>query len=249
MKKIYGRKPVLEAINSGREIDKVIVNFAGAQNPVVEKIVIAAKKRGIKITKLSPKKFSAYENKNRNSQGVVAFVSDLKFYSVEDLIIEKPKNKFPLILILDTIQDTHNLGAIFRTAEAAGVDGVIITENKSAPVNDTVEKTSAGALSYLKIAKVTNLANAVRLLKENGFWIIGTSLEAEKNYDEIDYNMPVAVVMGNEEKGIRPLTARLCDELVSIPMNGKIQSLNVSVATGILLYEVLRQRKSKGELK
>ncbi len=242
MKKIYGRKPVLEALNSGREIEKIILNFS-AGNPVIEKIIVAAKKRGVKVSKLPAHKFSAYESKRQNSQGVIAFVSSVRYYSVEDLIMTKPRGKFPLILILDTIQDTHNLGAILRTAEAAGVDGVIVTENKSAPLNETVEKTSAGALSYLKIAKVTNLANALRTLKDNGYWIIGTALGAKKDYDEIDYNSPVAIVMGNEEKGIRKLTAQLCDELVSIPMNGKIQSLNVSVATGILLYEVVRQRK------
>ncbi len=243
MKKIYGRKPVLEAINSGREIDKIIINFS-AHSLIIEKIIIAAKKRNIKLTKLSPQKFSKYEQNNINSQGVIAFVSGLKFYSVEDLLLEKPKNKFHFFLILDTIQDTHNLGAIFRTAEAAGIDGIILTENNSAPINDTVEKTSAGALSYLKIAKVTNLANAIRTLKDNGIWVIGTSLEAQKSYDEIDYKAPVAIVIGNEEKGIRPLTAKLCDELVKVPMLGKIQSLNVSVATGIMLYEVLRQRKN-----
>lgn len=243
MKKIYGRKPVLEAINSGREIDKIIINFS-AHSLIIEKIIIAAKKRNIKLTKLSPQKFSKYEQNNINSQGVIAFVSGLKFYSIEDLLLEKPKNKFHFFLILDTIQDTHNLGAIFRTAEAAGIDGIILTENNSAPINDTVEKTSAGALSYLKIAKVTNLANAIRTLKDNGIWVIGTSLEAQKSYDEIDYKAPVAIVIGNEEKGIRPLTAKLCDELVKVPMLGKIQSLNVSVATGIMLYEVLRQRKN-----
>ncbi len=242
MKKIYGRKPVLEAINSNREIDKIIINFS-AQNQAIEKIIAAAKKRGIKISRVSPRKFSSYENKKENSQGVIAFASQMKFYSVEDLLLEKPKNKFPFLLVLDTIQDTHNLGAILRTAEASGVDGVIITEQKSAPINETVEKTSAGALSYLKIAKVNNLANALRTLKQNGVWVIGTSLKARKTYDEIDYNAPLAIVMGNEEKGIRKLTAQLCDELVAIPMNGKIQSLNVSVATGILLYEVVRQRK------
>ena len=243
MKKIYGRKPVLEAINSGREIDKIIINFS-AHSSVIEKIIIAAKKRNIKLTKLSPQKFSKYEQKNKNSQGVIAFVSGLKFYSIEDLLLEKPKNKFHFFLILDTIQDTHNLGAIFRTAEAAGIDGIILTENNSAPLNDTVEKTSAGALSYLKIAKVTNLANAIRTLKDNGIWVIGTSLEGKKNYDEVDYNSHVAIVIGNEEKGIRPLTAKLCDELVKIPMFGNIQSLNVSVAAGIMMYEVLRQRKN-----
>ncbi len=242
MKTIFGRKPVLEAINSGREIEKIVINFS-SKNSSLENILIAAKKHGIKVTKLPAEKFRKYEKQNKNTQGVIAILSDVKYYSVEDLLVAERKNKYALFLVLDTIQDTHNLGAILRTAEASGVDGVIITENKSAPINDTVEKTSAGALSYLKIAKVTNLANAIRTLKENGIWVIGASLDTEKDFTEIDYRKDVAIIVGNEEKGIRRLTAKLCDEVVKIPMFGKIQSLNVSVATGILLYEVIKQRQ------
>jgi 23S rRNA (guanosine2251-2'-O)-methyltransferase len=242
MKLIVGRKPVLEAINSGREIDQVIVSF-GQRNAAIDKIRIAAKKHGIKFTQMPPQKFKKYE-KGGNTQGVVAITIDYHFYEVEELIdISKP-SKYPLLLILDTVQDTHNLGAILRTAETAGVEGVIVTANNSAPLNETVEKTSAGALSHIRIAKVNNLRNAIELLKGNGFWVIGTSLKAKQSYTETDYKMPVALVMGNEEKGIRKLTADLCDILVKIPMKGNLQSLNVSVSTGILLYEILRQRES-----
>ena len=242
MKLILGRKPVLEALNSGREISQVIVAF-GQRNSAIDKIRIAAKKQGVKFTEMPPQKFKRYE-KNGNTQGVVAITIDYKFYEVEELIDFSNRSPYPLLLLLDTIQDTHNLGAILRTAETAGVDGIIVTLNNSAPLNETVEKTSAGALSHVKIARVNNLRNAITKLKENGFWIIGTSLEGKQDYTKTDYKMPVALVMGNEEKGIRKLTASLCDILVKIPMEGKLQSLNVSVATGIVLYEILRQRNT-----
>ena len=153
--------------------------------------------------------------------------------------------------MLDSIQDTHNLGAILRTAECSDVHGIIVTKHNSAPVNETVVKTSAGATELLKICPVNNLSNILKELKDNGFWIIGSYLEDSsewsqklKDYTLVDYKVPVALVVGNEEKGIRRLTAENCDILVNIPMRGKIQSLNVSVATGILLFEMLRQRNN-----
>ncbi len=241
MKKIIGRKPVLEAINSGKEIDRVIVSF-GQKGGIIETIKIAAKKRRVKLTQLSPQKFKEYE-KEGNTQGVIALTSDYKYFKLNEIISASTNNSFPFILVLDSIQDTHNLGAILRTAESAGVDGVIITERNSASINGTVEKTSAGAVSHIKVAQVSNLRNAIVKIKEAGFWVVGTSPEADKNYDAVDFNMPTAVIVGNEEKGIRRLIAEQCDYLVKIPMLGKIQSLNVSVSAGILLYEVVRQRR------
>jgi len=241
MQKIIGRKPVLEALNAGKEIDRVI--FAcGQKGRIVDSIIIAAKKSKVKLTQLSPQKFKEYE-KDGNTQGVVALTSNYKYYSLNDIIDVSQKSKFPLLLILDSIQDTHNLGAIIRTAESAGVDGVIITERNSASINETVEKTSAGAVSHVKVARVSNLRNAMKVIKDAGFWIVGTSLETEKNYDAVDYKMPTAIIVGNEEKGIRKLIAEECDFLVKIPMLGKIQSLNVSVSAGIMLYEVIRQQR------
>ena len=242
MKKIIGRKPVLEAINSGKEIDRVIVAF-GQKGGIIDSIRIASKKRKIKFTQLSPNKFKEY-GKDAITQGVVALTSDYKYYDLDDIISISKKSEFPFLLLLDSIQDTHNLGAIIRTAESAGVDGVIITERNSASINETVEKTSAGAVSHVKVVKVSNLRNTMKELKTEGFWIVGTSLEAEKSYDAIDYKMPVAVIVGNEEKGIRKLVSEECDFLVKIPMLGKIQSLNVSVSAGIMMYEVVRQRKA-----
>ncbi|MDP1994431.1 MAG: 23S rRNA (guanosine(2251)-2'-O)-methyltransferase RlmB, partial [Ignavibacteria bacterium] len=143
-------------------------------------------------------------------------------------------------LIIDSIQDTHNLGAILRTAECAGVDGIILTKFNSAPINETVMKTSAGAVNHLKICLVGNVVQAIQELKENGFWIIGSTLNNSKFYDEIDYNFPSALIVGNEEKGMRKLVADQCDFLVKIPMKGKVQSLNVSVATGVLLFSIVK---------
>ncbi|NOX18419.1 MAG: 23S rRNA (guanosine(2251)-2'-O)-methyltransferase RlmB [Chlorobi bacterium] len=240
MKKIIGRKPVLEALNSGQEIDRIIISF-GQKGNIIDSIRVAAKKRKVKITQLSPYKFKSYD-KNQNTQGVVAIISDHKYWDAGDLIASAAQADKPLLLVLDSIQDTHNLGAILRTAESAGVAGVIITERNSASINETVEKTSAGAVSHLRIAKAANLRSAMEKIKEAGFWIVGTSLQGGKNYTEVDYSGATAIVMGNEEKGIRRLTAEQCDFLVKLPMKGKIQSLNVSVTAGIILYEVLRQR-------
>ena len=239
---IIGRKPVLEAINSGEDIEQVYILY-GQQGNIINTIRVAAKKRGIKINQIPLEKFRTIIQ-NQNAQGVAAVKPSYKFYSLEEIISEAKSTTNPLILILDSIQDTHNLGAIIRTAECSSVNGIIVTKHNSAPVNATVVKTSAGATEHVNIAQVNNLSNAIDQLKENGFWIVGSSLENSKPYTEIDYNAPVAIIVGNEEKGIRKLTANKCDYLVKIPMTGKLQSLNVSVATGILLFEILRQRKT-----
>jgi 23S rRNA (guanosine2251-2'-O)-methyltransferase len=242
MNLIFGRKPVLEAINSGEEIEQVYILY-GQQGNIINTIRVAAKKRGIKCNQVPFEKFRTII-KNQKAQGVAAVKSVYKFYSLEEIISKAKSVVNPLILILDSIQDTHNVGAILRTAECSGVNGVLVTKHNSAPINATVVKTSAGATEHIKIAQVNNLSNAIDQLKENGLWIIGSSLENSKPYTEVDYNTPIAIIVGNEEKGIRKLTADKCDHLVKIPMSGKLQSLNVSVATGILLFEILRQRKS-----
>ncbi len=164
---------------------------------------------------------------------------------MDEILSETKNTSLPLILILDEIQDPHNVGAILRSAECSGVNGVILTKHHSATITSTVTKTSAGATEHLKICQVNNLSQTIDELKEKGFWIVGSSLENSKNYTEVDYKIPIALIVGNEEKGIRKLTASKCDFLVKIPMAGKIQSLNVSVATGILLFEILRQRNLK----
>ncbi len=253
MNLIIGRKPVLEAINSGEEIEQVYILY-GQKGGIINSIRIASKKKGIKCNEIPLTKFKTYVNQG-NTQGVIALKTDQKFYSLDEIIRESKNSVYPLLLILDSIQDTHNLGAILRTAECSGVNGIIVTRYNSAPVNSTVIKTSAGAAEHVKICMVNNLSNVLKELKQNGFWIIGSYLEDSKkevstvkDYIDIEYTIPVALVIGNEEKGIRRLTAESCDFLVQIPMKGKIQSLNVSVATGIILFEILRQRKNKNKI-
>lgn len=238
---IIGRKPVLEAINSGEELEQIYILY-GQKGHAIDAIRIASKKKKIKCNEIPSAKFNSFPD-YQNAQGVIALKSQHKFYHILEIINESKKEKYPLILLLDSIQDPHNLGAILRNAECAGVKGVIITKHNSAPINSTVVKTSAGATEHLKICVVNNLSYSIKELKENGFWIVGSTLENSKKYTEIDYKIPIALVVGNEEKGIRRLTAESCDFLVNIPMEGKIQSLNVSVATGILLFEIIRQRK------
>ncbi len=243
MKRIYGRKPVLEALKSGVNIDQIYVLYSQHSKPVNE-IKKLAKRKGIKLSQVSQKKFSQLGGKD-NTQGVIAIIGETEFLSLGEILEESGKVKEPLLLLIDSVQDPHNLGAILRTAEASGVSGVILTSRNTAPVSETVVKTSAGAVSHLKLCRVNNLVDAIKTLKKNGFWIVGSELGAEKNYTEVDYSGPIGLVVGNEEKGIRKLVAENCDFLVEIPMQGKIQSLNVSVATGILLFEILRQRSEK----
>jgi 23S rRNA (guanosine2251-2'-O)-methyltransferase len=244
---IIGRKPVLEALNSNEEIEQVYLLF-GQQGNIINAIRVAAKKRGIKCNQIPLERFKTY-TPSQNAQGVIALKQDFKFSSLDEILQkalsfgEGLGEAPPLILILDEILDPHNVGAILRSAECSGVNGVILTKHNSATITSTVTKTSAGATEHLKICQVNNLSQTIDELKEKGFWIVGSSLENAKNYAEVDYKIPIALIVGNEEKGIRKLTASKCDFLVKIPMSGKIQSLNVSVATGILLFEILRQRR------
>ena len=237
---IIGRKPVLEAINSGEELEHVYILY-GQKGRIIDVIRIAAKKRGIRCSETSSDKFRQITT-NPNAQGVVARKTSQKYFSLQEIVQLSKAKKYPLILILDSIQDTHNLGAILRTAECSGVDGVILTKHNSAPINETVVKTSAGATEHLKICLIDNLVNTIKVLKENKFWIFGSTLLNAKEYSAVDYKLPTAIILGNEEKGIRKLVAENCDFLIKISMLGKIQSLNVSVSAGILLFEVLRQR-------
>ena len=243
---IIGRKPVLEAIKSGVEIERIYI-ARGTKGGVIIDIFREAKKRNIKINEVPQQKLQQFGN-FENMQGVVATRSSFDYCSLEEILTKiKTKtmtrdNYKPLLLILEQIQDTHNLGAILRTAEAVGVDGVIITKHNSAPVNATVEKTSAGAISHIKIHQAGNIVNTIKILKEEGFWIFGSTLENSVSMYDLDFGVPSVLIMGNEEKGIRKLTAENCDFLVNIPMTGNIQSLNVSVAAGILLFEMYRQR-------
>jgi len=181
---------------------------------------------------------------NAAHQGVVAVTSAKQYHDLGDVIAAK-RGEYSLMVVLDGIEDPHNLGAILRTADAAGANGVIIPERRAAAVTGTVTKASAGASEHLPIAKVTNISRTIEELKENNIWTVGLDERPTKSYDQIDYNIDCAIVLGGEGKGLHDLVKRKCDFLVSIPMLGKVPSLNVSVAAAIVLYEVVRQRRAK----
>lgn len=237
---IYGRNPVIEAIRSGREIDRLYIAH-GVKSGSVSEIIAKCSKKGILIKEISSQKLDYYCG-GGNHQGVAVMVASHEYSTVEEILtFAKEKNEAPFIVICDEIEDPHNLGAIIRTAESCGVHGIIIPKRRSASLNSTVAKTSAGALEYMKVARVTNIANTIDMLKSNGIWVFGADMDGT-DYEKFDYSVPVALVIGNEGKGIGTLTAKKCDEIISLPMKGKINSLNASVAAGVLMYEVIKHR-------
>ena len=239
---VEGRNAVLELLESGRDINKILV-AKGEKHGSIYKILTMAKERKILITEVERNKLNQIAQ-TPNHQGVIAIVPPFNYCDVEDILeLAKQKNEMPFILILDGIEDPHNLGSIIRTAETAGVHGVIIPKRRAASVNSTVSKVSAGAVEYMKIARVNNINETMRYLKEQGIWICGTDMNTEITYTKQDYRMPLAIVFGSEGFGMSRLVKENCDFLVKIPMKGKITSLNASVSAGIIMYEVLRQRK------
>ena len=239
---VEGRNAVLELLESGRDINKILV-AKGEKHGSIYKILTMAKERKVIITEVERNKLNQIAQ-TPNHQGVIAIVPPFNYCDVEDILeLAKQKNEMPFILILDGIEDPHNLGSIIRTAETAGVHGVIIPKRRAASVNSTVSKVSAGAVEYMKIARVNNINETMRYLKEQGIWICGTDMDTEVIYTKQDYRMPLAIVIGSEGFGMSRLVKENCDFLVKIPMKGKITSLNASVSAGIIMYEVLRQRK------
>ena len=209
----------------------------------INKIIAIAKQRKIVISEVEKVKFNKIA-KEQNHQGVIAIVPPFDYCDVEDILEEaKKKNEDPFILILDGIEDPHNLGSIIRTAETAGVHGIIIPKRRAASVNSTVSKVSTGAVEYMKIARVTNLNDTIKKLKEAGIWVCGTDMNTKIEYTKQDYNIPIAIVIGSEGFGMSRLVKENCDFLVKIPMKGKITSLNASVSAGIIMYEVVRKRQ------
>lgn len=239
---IIGRKPVFEALKSNSPIDKVMIS-SNARGDVIDDIVRLLRQKNIPF-KFSPADQIAQTARNQNTQGIIAFVGSKEFSDIGDLLsIAASNNEKPFFLIFDEIEDVHNLGALIRTAVCVGAHGGIVPKHHNAPVNETVIKTSAGASLQFPMARVTNIAQTIDELKENGVWIVGTEMSAEKNFTEIDYTMPVAIVIGNEGKGMRRLVREKCDFLVKIPMKGNFDSLNASVAGALVMYEVMRKRE------
>lgn len=240
---ICGRNPVLEAVRSGREIDRLLIAH-GVNGGSVTAIIAKCRQKGILIKEISPQKLDYYCG-GANHQGVAVMFASQDYSTPEDILdYAKEKGEMPFIIICDEIEDPHNLGAIIRTAEATGVHGIIIPKRRSASLNATVAKSASGALEYMKVARVTNIASTIDYLKENGVWVFGADMDGE-DFASVALDMPCALVIGNEGKGIGTLTAKKCDRIISLPMNGKINSLNASVAAGVLMYEVVRKRRNK----
>lgn len=240
---VAGRNPVMEALRSGRIIEKVVI-LAGVKGTAIEKIREMARRNRVPCVEVGKMKFRDLVS-DTTTQGVVAIVGTKKYVEMEDIFATaKSRNEQPFILFLDEIEDPQNLGALIRTAECAGVHGAVIPKHHAATVNQTVAKTSAGASEHLLVAKVTNIANTLDELKQKGIWVIGTDSNAEKLFTELDYTTPIALVVGNEGKGVRHLVKEKCDFVVKIPLFGKVESLNASVAGALVMYEAVRQRRN-----
>ncbi|NDO19142.1 23S rRNA (guanosine(2251)-2'-O)-methyltransferase RlmB [Lachnospiraceae bacterium MD329] len=240
--KIMGRNPVLEAIRSGRSIDKILIKkgkYEGSIVPIIKK----AKEVGIVLQEVDKAKLDVAAE-GGSHQGVIAYVSAYEYSTVRDILnAAREKDEPPFVIICDRITDPHNLGAIIRTANCVGAHGVVIPKRNSVGLNSTVAKASAGAVEYTRVAKVTNIASVIDDLKEEGLWITAADMDGEEMYS-IDLKGAVGLVIGSEGEGVSRLVREKCDFIATIPMSGDINSLNASVAAGILMYEALRQRRA-----
>ena len=238
---IEGRNSVLELLESGKDINKIYVT-RGEKHGSINKILGIAKERRIIVVEKDKRQMDEMAQED-NYQGVIAIVPPFEYVEIQDILQNAvEKNEDPVVLILDGIEDPHNLGSIIRTAETAGVHGIIIPKRRAVSVNSTVNKASAGAVEHMKIARVTNITDAIDELKRVGLWICGTDINAEKYYYNQDLTGPLGIVIGNEGKGRSEKVKKNCDFNVKIPMKGKITSLNASVSTGIIVYESVKQR-------
>ena len=239
---VCGRNSVLELLKSGKDINKLFIE-KGNRSGSINEIIAKAKQDHIVIVEVDKRKLDTMA---ANHQGVVAIVPPFEYCDIYDILdFAKAKDEDPFIVILDGIEDPHNLGAIIRTCETAGVHGVIIPKRRSASVNSTVVKVSEGATTYVKIARVTNLNDTISKLKDAGLWIIGTDMSAQTYYYDQDLKGPIAIVIGSEGFGMSDLVKKNTDIFIKIPMAGKITSLNASVSAGIVIYEAVKQRSAK----
>ncbi len=237
---LVGRNAVLEALRSGRGINKLLVADGDREGSVVE-ILAMAKERGVVVQAVERARIEAVAGGMRH-QGVLAYVAPVAYAEVEDMLKRaEERGEEPFLLLLDELEDPHNLGALMRTADAMGIHGILVPKRRSVPLNATVAKTSAGAVEYVPVARIGNVVQTLKSLKEKGFWVAGADMEGKVCY-EADLTGPLVLVVGSEGKGMARLTKETCDFLVQIPMSGRINSLNASVAGSILMYEVMRQR-------
>ena len=237
MQTIQGFHAVREALEASPRRIRKIVLAEGKLDPRTREIAALARTHGIPVYREPRERLGRFGGQH---QGVVAELTGFEWRELDDLLEEAPKPEF--FLALDQIEDPRNLGAVLRTADGAGVHGIVLPERRTAPPSEAAASASAGALFHAPMARVTNLSDALALLKERGLWVVGLSPEAQKPWFSFDFKSPVALVVGSEGRGLRPRVASHCDALVSLPQRGKVESLNVSVAAGIVLYEVVRQR-------
>lgn len=242
---IIGKNPVIEALKSGRSINKVLIS-EGINRQTYSNIQKNAKKQGV-IVQQVPK--SRLDSLSKGAhQGVLAFIASYNYATLEDLFKRaEQREEMPFFIILDELEDPHNLGAILRTADATGAHGIIIPKRRSASLTETVAKASAGAIEHVPVVRVTNTSRTIETLKERHVWVVGTGSEEAKDYRTLDGDTPIAIVIGNEGKGMSRLVAEKCDWTVSLPMIGEIPSLNASVASSLLMYEIYRKRFPLGE--
>lgn len=239
--RIEGRNPVLEALKSGREIDKILVQ-SGEKNGSLKKIIAVAREKKTVVTEMERRRLDAM-SVTHSHQGVIAFAAAREYSTVEDILKSAAdKGEQPFIVIADDLTDPHNLGSVIRTANAAGAHGVIIPKRNSVGLSPVVEKTSAGALEFTPVARVSNLASTIEFLKKKNIWVVGADMDGSETIYTHDFSGAVAIVVGSEGKGVSRLVREKCDFIVSIPMNGQINSLNASVAAALMMYEVVRTR-------
>lgn len=242
---VWGRNPVLETLRAGRKVKRILLAEGQREGPAIASILQETEQRHIAIEIVPRQRLDALSH-GAVHQGCLAVVEARKYASLEDILaFAQSRQEDPFLLILDAIQDVNNLGSLLRTAEAAGVHGVILPLHAAAEINATVVKTSAGATEHILIAQETNLTHTIDFLKKQNIWVIGLVGEAKTAYDSADLTGPLALVVGNEGKGISRLVREHCDVLITLPMHGQINSLNAAVAGSIALYEALRQRSSK----
>jgi 23S rRNA (guanosine2251-2'-O)-methyltransferase len=242
MDKLTGIHAVKEALEAQRPIDRITI-AKGRQDTRIEEIVQIARKKSIPVRFEDRNHLDRLAN-SKDHQGVVALAAARAAATLDEILsgANRARGQIGLVILLDGVEDPHNLGAIVRTALAAGAYGVIIPERRTAGLTDTVARSSAGALAHLPVVKVTNLARAMEDLKEAGYWLVGLDERADKTYTEVDYTSPVGIVLGSEGQGLHELTRKRCDFVVSLPTTGPVKSLNVSVAAGVVLFEAVRQR-------
>ena len=243
---ILGRNAVFEALKAGRSINRLLI-AEGSKEGSIQKLITLAKNNQVVIEYVQRDRLDKIAG-GQHHQGVIVYSTPVNYSNLDEILqTASARHEFPFILLLDELEDPHNFGAILRTADAVGVHGVLIPKRRSVSLNSTVAKTSAGAIEYVKVAQINNVAQTLKQLKDFGFTVIGSDVVGIDIFDKvnhIDFNNPIVLIIGSEGKGMRRLTKENCDFLVKIPMFGKINSLNASVAAAILMYEVLRQRKN-----